>query len=143
MNPKCDCGVKYVFYCTREKDDQLFHFWYCPKCGTPVHDITYRYHPTNCPKHHWEHIGTVLVDDKHCHQLYHVDRCDRCSATREIPRNTREAGFSGRIEIDDPRVQRDLLLNKSSWERVIPKELQELRTVDLPKYPVLPREVDL
>lgn len=139
MNPKCDCGLPYSFVITCEKDDQLYHFWQCPACGKPVHEIAYKYSPMD-GKHkcQWEFLGHKFVDDHHHHSILQLDRCSKCGGIRETPRDTNGAGLSGRIEIEDPRVK--LLLNQSSWERMVPKEIQEMRTTPLPKAIVLPPE---
>lgn len=137
------CYESMVYIASREKDDLVYHFFYCYKCGVPEHEITYKYTPDTCPKHQVEHLGVKFVDDFHCHTLMQVDRCTRCGAVRETPRDTRQAGFSGRNEIDDPRVSNRLLFNKSSWERKIPLELRELSASPPSQEIVLPKEVDL
>ncbi len=136
-----DCDLDMMFVATRERDDQIFDFFQCIRCGKPNHSVRYKYTPSTCPRHFWEFIGTAFKDDPHCHTITHLARCDRCGAIREIPRDTRQAGLSGRVEIEDPRVKRTLLLNRDSWKRRIPKELQDLRSVPLPKEVILPREV--
>lgn len=137
-----------TYITTREKNDQYYHFYYCYRCGKPMHEITYKYTPDTCPtvngrKHQWEHIGTVFKDDPHCHRISHVDRCDRCGAKREIHRDTRNAGFTGRIEIDDPRVSRDLLWNRSVFDRFIPREFQELSIGNPDQHTILPTEAEV
>ncbi len=140
MQIPCSCGVKYLYYGGREKDDLAYYFYYCPVCQTPTHTIGYKYNPTNCPKHSFEFIGEEFIDDHHAYKLNQIDRCSRCGALRSTPRDTRGAGIAGRIEIDDPRVAGKILFNRSSWDRFIPKEIRELSANPPPKHVVLPAE---
>jgi len=138
---KCDCGVPYQFYCRCEKAEQYYDFYQCPKCGKPSHEIVYKYHPLD-GKHkcQYEFIGTVFVDDFHAHKLFQRFRCDLCGNIHDVPRDLRSAGFSGRVEIDHPKVENTLLLNQSVYERLVPKEEREAGRGKYPKEAELPDE---
>lgn len=127
------------FVATIEKSDQYYHFFTCMKCGESDHEITYKYDPSSCPKHQFEHLGTEFMDTAHKHTIYQVDRCDRCGALRKIPRHTMEAGISGRIDLNDPRV--NFLWNRSAASILMDKaEVNELKP---PEQPVIPAEKDI
>jgi len=48
--------------------------------------------------------------------------CDRCGKKRIEHQDTRNAGMSGRVEIDHPLVAPTLALTKSVAERIFDKE---------------------
>ena len=124
--PFCaECELKMSYTVSSRKGDQLFHFFQCGKCGKPDHEITYVYHPTECPKHVWEHVGMAFKDGLHGHSLEQINRCIRCGAIHKVAQDQRSAGISGRVEVDDPRVKNRLLWNKSAYERLIPKNEQD------------------
>jgi hypothetical protein len=135
---QCERERKYQFSVPRS--DQIFHFYQCPECGSCDHRITYKYNPATCPGHQWEHVGIEFRDYKDHHEIEQVDRCDRCGALRRIPRHTSQAGFSGRVEIEDPRVRANLLFNRSSWEREIPKWIREESVGTPPEHAEIPSE---
>lgn len=140
--PKDICLIhQWLVMDVREIDGQIHTMSHCPRCLLINVDVSYKFPRGVGHKCQWEHIGTRLVDGFNMHEIDHIDRCDLCGAIREIPRDTRRSGLSGRIEIDDPRVKRDLLFNKSSWLRNIPKEIQELGKPPESNIPILPREV--
>lgn len=144
MNLKCECGPPYSFVITCEKDRQLVDFYQCPKCGTPTHVTRYKYHPMD-GKHkcQFEHLGHRFIDDDHHHSITALDRCSLCGGLRETPRDTYGAGISGRVEIEDPRVKKTLLMNRDSWKRLIPKDLQSLGKPPENKEIILPKGVDI
>ena len=143
MTPKCDCGVAYILFSTQERGEQYWDFYQCPVCGEPTHDVRYMFTPFDCPGHQPEFIGTKFVDGKTGHSIQQIVRCSRCGATDHVDRNTDAAGISGRVEIEDPRVQSTLLMNESTWKRLIPKDMQELSVGTLPDKVRLPKEADL
>ncbi len=124
--PYCaECKLEMAYVCSNRKGDQVYNFFQCRQCGSPEHTITYFYHPTQCPKPVWEHVGMAFLDGLHGHSLEQVNRCVRCGAIHKVAQDLRSAGFSGRVEVDDPRVKNRLLWNKSAYERLIPKNEQD------------------
>lgn len=137
--PKCECGVKYRFICRAKKDLQIYACYQCPICGTPTHEIEYAFNPLTCPGHRFEHIGHEFVDGYRTqYTLEQVDRCYLCGLVRRLPKETRNVGFSKRVEIDHPQVS--LLYNRSAWDRKIPLELRELTDAPPPERAMLPAE---
>lgn len=138
--PVCNkCMDSMQFVATIEKNDQLYHFYTCMKCHETDHEITYKFRPYNCPKHQWEHLGTEFKDDKTVHSILQVDRCDRCGSLRKTPRHTTEAGFSGRVDPEDPRL--NLLWNRSSAGLFFDKE--ELKEINPPDIAAIPTEKEV
>lgn len=124
--PTCrTCSTEMSYVVSSRKSDQIFHFFQCPKCGTPAHSITYYYSPADCPRHVTEHLGMEFKDSYHVHQLNQINRCIRCGAIQKVPQDIRNAGLSGHVEVEDPRIQKKLLWNKSAYDRLIPKDEQD------------------
>jgi hypothetical protein len=139
----CNCGISYNFICTREKADQYYDFFQCPRCGKPEHAIRYKYQPHNCPGHQFEHMGTEFIDDIHRHQINHVHRCDRCGCVRKVPRDTYGAGISGRVEVDHPKVANQLLWNQTVFDRYIDSDIKDISRGEIQKESILPDEVSV
>lgn len=131
----------YQYRFTVDKDFQFWDYYQCA-CGKCTHDIRYKYAPHECPQHAWEFIGTEFQDRPTGHEILQVFRCDRCGATHRVQRHTDAAGITGRIEIDDPRVKNTLLLNKSSWERLISYEAKSCSNGKPSEQVVLPTEAN-
>lgn len=138
------CSTEMLYCSTVEKSDQLYHFYSCTGCGKPTHYITYKYNPADCPKHHWEHMGTEFIDDPHKHQINHVMRCDRCGAVHRIPRDTYGAGISGRVEIDHPKVESQLLWNRTVFG-MIDRDVRGIGRgrEEIPQEAQLPSEAEI
>lgn len=62
-------------------------------------------------------IGTVFVDNKYHHRIVQLRRCVKCGRVFETERDVRSAGLRNSVEVDDPRVMRTLLYNRSVDER--------------------------
>ena len=134
-----NCELTMTFVATIEKNDQFYHFYTCMKCNESAHDITYKYTHSTCPRHQFEHLGTEFKDSHLKHTIYQVDRCDRCGCLRRIPRHTIEAGFTGRVDLNDPRV--NFLWNKSAAGIIFDKaEVNELKP---PDHAEIPAEKDV
>jgi hypothetical protein len=54
--------------------------------------------------------------------------------------DTYNVGIKGRVEIDHPHIQKQLLWNQSAYERLVPRELREMSAGKLPKEALLPTE---
>lgn len=138
----CDlCAETMPCVAVTKKNDHIYSFFHCFKCGKNAHIIDYVYTPSTCPKHQYEHIGIEFNDSKHSHEIFQVDRCDRCGALRKTARHTEKAGFSKRVEVDDPRVVKNLLMNQSACPYILGKELSKEAMVT--KHVVLPNEADV
>ena len=132
----------YKYQFSVDQDFQVWDYYQCA-CGDCIHNIRYKHTPFDCPKHAWEFIGTAFHDRPTGHEIVQVFRCDRCGATHDVQRHTDAAGITGRIEIDDPRVKKTLLLNASSWERLISYEAKSCSAGKPSEQVVLPREVSI
>ena len=122
--PECLGPTKYLISkISKQSKDKIEHGYQCKVCG---HVFTarwnYRYVPENCPGHQWEFVCRQFKDDPHKHSIEMIFQCDRCGAEKTVRQDTKEAGFSGRVEIDHPKVAPTFALNKSMAERVLDKE---------------------
>ena len=107
---------------TASKDDHTVKVYRCEVCGKNNEDWYYKYNPQNCPKHHWIFDHRVFMDDPHAHSINMVFICDRCGARHYQPQDTKDAGVSGRVEIEHPKVWRTLALNKAVAKRMFTQE---------------------
>ena len=71
----------------------------------------------DCRPHRMKFAGTQFQETNHSHQILHIARCIDCGLVHKIPRSVKEAGVSGSVDIDDPRVKRTLLLTDSVRKR--------------------------
>ena len=62
------------------------------------------------------------MDDPHAHSINMVFVCDRCGARHYESQDTKNAGLSGRVEIEHPKVWRTLKLNKAMAKRMYSQE---------------------
>jgi len=62
-------------------------------------------------------VGTAFEDNRHSHRILHIAQCQDCGLIHKIPRSVKEAGVSGAVDVDDPRVKRTLLLNDTVRKR--------------------------
>jgi hypothetical protein len=85
----------------------------CELCDTEFEEWHYTYTPKTCPGHIWGFSHRVFNDNPYEHTIDMVFKCDNCGAKRTVSQDTKRAGFSGRVEIEDPRVAYTLLPNVS------------------------------
>ena len=64
-----------------------------------------------------EFKGTAFVDGHHSHQIVQIFQCQDCGGVNRVNRSVKEAGVSGAVDIDDPRVKRTLRLTSSVLKR--------------------------
>jgi hypothetical protein len=107
----------------KENHDKTIHGYQCKVCGH-IFDgrWNYRYSPENCPQHQWEFTHREFRDAPHKHSIVMVFQCDRCGAEKTRGQDTKEAGISGRVEIDHPLVAPTLALNKSVAKRILDQD---------------------
>jgi len=95
-----------------EKHDFLASRPKIPLLGTP-----WQPRIVDCYPHTMLFKGTAFRDGKDAHQIIQIAQCQDCGLVHKIPRSVKEAGVSGSVDIDDPRVKRTLLLNDSVRKR--------------------------
>jgi hypothetical protein len=76
--------------------------------------------PTDCRHTLMEFKGTAFVDGRHSHQIVQLFQCQDCGLKHKVPRSVKEAGVSGAVDIDDPRVKRTLQLTPAVMSRLFP-----------------------
>ena len=76
--------------------------------------------PFDCRHTLMEFKGTAFVDGLHSHQIVQLFQCQDCGLVHKVPRSVKEAGVSGAVDIDDPRVKRTLRLTPSVVSRLFP-----------------------
>ena len=122
--PECFGPTEYLISkIDKQNRDKVIRGYQCKVCGHIFDgDWCYRYTPENCLAHQWEFVYRRFKDDPHTHTIEMVFECDRCGAQKTTRQDTKEAGFSGRVEIDHPKVSPTLALNKSVAKRIFSKE---------------------
>jgi len=84
--------------------------------GTPWQkDPTYCRHSMGM-----EFKGTAFRDSLHNHMIVQIFQYQDCGIVHKVLRWVKEAGLSGSVDIDDPRVKRTLLLNETTVRRLFP-----------------------
>lgn len=73
--------------------------------------------PVDCNHPVMQFKGLAFVDTKFNHRLDQIFQCQDCGIVHRVPRSVAEAGRSGAIDLDDPRVLRTAIYNKSLDER--------------------------
>ena len=115
---RCDmCGgaLKLNYIAVKDVEIQV-RVYKCIFCGAEYDFKVHKYTPITCPKHRWVFSHRVFVDNPFTHTIEMIFVCDRCAAIRKERQDTYDAGISGRVEIDDPRVTNTIAVNKS-WAK--------------------------
>lgn len=122
MTESCGCGghLKYEF--TAQSLDNTHKVYKCELCGKSVAKITYVYKPSSCPKHHWEMVGWRFEDGPDKHEIYWDMVCDRCGAKRKERFDSEAVGCRQAVDVEDPRVLKNLALDKHSARFLLPDD---------------------
>jgi len=112
---RCDlCNGKLARVAVAQKDKfHTIYIYKCDFCGAEYDFKVHAYSPFDCPRHIWIFSHREFYDNQWSHSIEMVFKCDRCGQEKRVYQDSYHSGFSGRVEIDDPRVIGTVVLNKS------------------------------
>jgi len=77
--------------------------------------------PADCRHTIMQFKGTAFIDGFHSHSIMQIFQCQDCGFVHKVHRTVKEAGVSGSVDVDDPRVKRTLKLTPSASKRLFPE----------------------
>ena len=121
---RCDlCNGELALSAILQKaQDHKIFLYRCSFCGAEYEYKIHSYTPFTCPRHLWIFSHREFYDNPWSHSIEMVFKCDRCGQEKRIHQDSYHSGFSGRVEIDDPRVIGTVILNKSAAKQFVDKE---------------------